>query len=127
MPPSPQSIAPQLKRLFTRLLTVKSKEPKVTIGVDVGAASVKAVALGSRKGAGPWPILAQQLVALDPAKEGDDAAQALKAAVEALHVPVRGLAVHAPRGLPGRRRAERQHDRQRRRDQRAAGVGSPSG
>jgi len=88
MPAVPHVNAAQLKGLFKRLVTVKPREPKVTVGVDIGAASVKAVALGSRKGAGPRPLLGQQLVALDPAKEGSDVSEAMKAAVEALNVPV---------------------------------------
>lgn len=89
MPAVPFANALQpLAGLLTRLTTVKPKEPKLTIGLDIGSTSVKAVALGARKGLGARPVLGQHLVPLDAGQEAD-AAGAIKAAVDALKLPVR--------------------------------------
>ena len=77
-----------LAALLKRLTTVVPREPKITIGLDIGSASVKAVALGARKGNGPRPILGQRLVSLQPGQEVD-AADVVKTAIAGLHLPVR--------------------------------------
>ena len=71
-----------------RLATVKPQDIKLTVGLDVGATAVKAVALGARKGGGPRPLLGQYLVPLQEGQE-IDASEAIKAAVLGLHIPVR--------------------------------------
>ncbi|MBI2495175.1 MAG: pilus assembly protein PilM [Candidatus Omnitrophica bacterium] len=83
--------------LFQRLTTVQAHEAKLTVGLDVGSTSVKAVALGARKGAGPRPIIGQSLSPLSAEKERDPS-DAIRAAVEGLHAPVAGvnLAVSGP-------------------------------
>jgi len=81
------SLAP-LGKLFQRLARVSPKEPKITIGVDIGSAAVKVVALGPRRGGAARPILGQQLLALVPGQE-TDASDAVKSAVNALHAPLR--------------------------------------
>ena len=75
-------------QLLKQLATVQAREPKISIGVDIGATSVKAIALGARKGTGPRPIIGQRLVPLDESKAGSDVSAAMKAAVEAMNVPV---------------------------------------
>ena len=73
--------------LFARLTTVNVEEAKLTVGLDVGSTTVKAVALGARKGTGPRPVMGQSVVPLEADKE-TDTSDAIKAAVNALHVPV---------------------------------------
>ena len=74
--------------LFRRLTTIKRIEPKVTVGLDIGSTSVKALALGARKGNAPRPIIGQHLVPLQPGQEAD-ASEPIKMAVAGLHLPVR--------------------------------------
>ncbi|MBI4342167.1 MAG: pilus assembly protein PilM [Candidatus Omnitrophica bacterium] len=73
-----------------RLTTVSPQEVKLTVGLDVGATAIKAVALGPRKSAGARPLLGHHLV---PLQEGQDvdASEAIKAAVFGLHLPVRNV------------------------------------
>ena len=77
-----------LGQVFKRLTTIKSKEPKLTVGVDIGATSVKVLALGLRKGPGPRPILGQNLVSVE---RDQDASEAIKAAVSPLQLPARSV------------------------------------
>ena len=74
--------------LFKRLTTIAPKEAKLTVGLDIGASSVKVLALGLRKGSGARPIVGQHLVPLAP---DADASDAIKAAMNALPVPVRSV------------------------------------
>lgn len=76
------------QELFKRLTTIKHTEAKVIIGLDVGSTSVKVVALGSRKGSGLRPIIAQNLVPLE-AGQDVDASGAIKAALATLQLPIR--------------------------------------
>jgi len=85
--PFASAVAP-LSDFFQRLTRVSLKEPKITLGVDIGSAAVKVVALGPRRGGSARPILGQQLVPL-PAGQETDASEAVKSAVAALHVPLR--------------------------------------
>ncbi|MBI3011841.1 MAG: pilus assembly protein PilM [Candidatus Omnitrophica bacterium] len=83
---------------FQRLTTVRAHEARLTVGLDVGSTSVKAVALGARKGAvGLRPIIGQSLTPL-PAEKDADPVEAIKAAVDGLRVPVAwvNLAVSGP-------------------------------
>jgi type IV pilus assembly protein PilM len=82
---------------LTRLTTIKPYEPKLTVGLDVGSTSVKAVALGTRKGSGARPILARHLTPLSPGQEADPS-EAIKDAVAALELPARtvNLSVSGP-------------------------------
>ncbi len=83
--------------LFKQLSTIKPKEPKLTIGLDIGSSSVKALALGPRKGGGLRPILGQRVAPLESGQE-TDASDAVKTAVGGLLVPVQtvNLAVSGP-------------------------------
>jgi type IV pilus assembly protein PilM len=74
--------------LLKRLTTITPREAKVTIGLDIGSTSVKVLALGARKGVGQRPILGQNLVPLEAGQEVD-ASEAVKAAVNALQLPMR--------------------------------------
>ena len=73
-----------------RLTTIKPHDAKITVGLDLGSAAVKAVVLGPRKGGGPRPILAKQLVPLTAGQEADPS-DAIKAAMTGLHLPVRSV------------------------------------
>ena len=76
------------KDLFKRLTTITPTEAKTVVGLDIGSTSIKVIALGSRKGAGPRPIIAQNLVPLDAGQEAD-ASGAIKSAMTTLQLPVR--------------------------------------
>ena len=76
--------------LLKRLTTVRPQEAKLTVGLDVGSSSIKVVALGSRKGTGPRPLVGHHIVPLTPGQE-TDASDAIKTAISGLHVPVRGV------------------------------------
>ena len=79
-----------IANFFQRLTIVSPKEVKLSIGLDVGSTSVKALALGARKGAGLRPIVAQQLIPLVSGQDVD-ASGAIKSAVAALHLPLRSV------------------------------------
>ncbi len=78
--------------LFNRLTTVRLREAKCTIGLDVGSASIKAIALGPRKGIGSRPLIGQHLVSLEAGQEAD-ASEAIRAALSALKLPSRSVNV----------------------------------
>lgn len=84
------NVVQPLAELFTRLTTVKPREPKLTVGLDIGSASVKALALGARRAVGPRSVVGQHLVPLE-AEQQADASGAIKAAVSALKLPVRSV------------------------------------
>jgi len=92
--PSPPfaNLVQSLTDLFKRLTTIAPKEPKLTIGLDIGSASVKAVALGPRKGLGARPLAGQHVLPLQAGQEAD-ASEAIKAAVGALKLPTRSVNV----------------------------------
>ena len=75
-------------QLVKRLMTIRPKEAKLTIGLDIGSTSVKAVALGPRKGGPSRPIIAQHLVPIEEGKEAD-ASDAVKTAISHLQVSLR--------------------------------------
>ena len=79
-------------QLFKRLMSTTHREPKLTVGLDIGSTSIKIIALGSRKGSGPRPIMAQNLVPLSEDQEAD-ASEAIKSAMAALRLPVRTVNV----------------------------------
>ena len=79
-----------LQSLLKGLATVKRREPKLTVGLDIGSTCVKVVALGSRKGREQRPIVGQNLVPLG-AGRGTDCAEAVRTAVETLKLPVRSV------------------------------------
>ena len=85
-----KNIFQPLANFFQRLATVSPKEAKLSIGLDVGSTSVKALALGPRKGGTPRPIVAQQLIPLSSGQDAD-ASGAIKSAVAALHLPLRSV------------------------------------
>ncbi|MBI3321084.1 MAG: pilus assembly protein PilM [Candidatus Omnitrophica bacterium] len=75
-------------QLLKRLTTVKTPEAKLTVGLDIGSTSIKALALGARKGSGPRDLLGHQVVPLDAGQEGD-VSGAVKTAMSALPLGVR--------------------------------------
>lgn len=87
----PGAVVPAGK-LLKRLITVPQTEVKLTVGVDIGSSSVKAVALGPRRGNGARPVLAQHQAPVSEGQEAD-ASEAIKAAVAGLHMPVRTVTV----------------------------------
>lgn len=74
--------------LFKRLTTIKPKEPKITVGLDIGSTSIKVLALGARRGLGPRPVIGQRLVPLEEGKDAD-VSELIKTAVAALPIPAR--------------------------------------
>ena len=87
--PFPKLIQPATE-LFKRLTTIKLQEAKLTVGLDIGSTAIKAIALGSRKGPGPRPLIAQKLVSLEPGQE-TDASEAIKTAMAGLGIPARAV------------------------------------
>ena len=87
--PFTAQLGPALQ-VLKRLTKITHKEPKMTLGVDIGSTSIKVVALGARKGAGPRPLIGQHVTPLQAGQEVD-ASEALKAAVGALQVPLRTM------------------------------------
>jgi len=77
-------------QFFKRLTQITPREPKITMGVDIGSTSVKVVALGPRKGSVARPIIGQHVRPLEAGQEVD-ASDALKAAVGALQLPLRAV------------------------------------
>ena len=75
-------------QVLRRLTTITPKEIKLSVGLDIGSTSVKVVALGTRKGGGPRPVLGHNLVPLEGG-QGVDASDAVKAAIGTLHLPIR--------------------------------------
>lgn len=93
MMPSPQlsEVLASAASIFRRLVTIQPNVPKLTVGLDLGSTSVKVVALGPPKGGAhaPRPLVGHHLV---PFKEGTtDTAEAIKAAVAALPLPVQSV------------------------------------
>ena len=85
--PFANALRPAAERLFKRLTTVKQQEPQLTVGLDVGATSVKVVALGAKKVDGRRPVVGQSLVPLEAGQDAD-ASEAIKTAVSNLQIPV---------------------------------------
>ena len=75
-------------QLLKRLTTVKPKQTKLSVGLDIGSTSVKVIALGARKGSGPRPLIGQSLTPIEPGQE-TDASGTIKTAIAKLHMPVR--------------------------------------
>ena len=75
---------------FRRLSVVPPREPKLTVGLDIGATAVKVVALGARKGAGPRPIVGQNLMPIIGGEEADPS-DAIRSALETLNLPIRAV------------------------------------
>ena len=76
--------------LLKRLTTVRHQEAKLTVGLDIGSSSVKVVALGSRKGTGPRPLLGHHAVPI-PSGQETDASETVKMAVSGLDAPIRAV------------------------------------
>ena len=81
-----------LASLFKRLTTVPLKEVKLSVGLDIGSSSIKAVALGSRKGSGTRSLLSHQQVPITAGQE-TDASEAIKHAIAKLQVPTRTVSI----------------------------------
>ena len=73
--------------LLDRLTVIKTKEAKLSVGVDVGSTSIKAVALGSRRGDGLRPVVGQGFVPLQSGQDSDPS-DAIRQAVSALRIPI---------------------------------------
>ena len=76
------------QQLLKRLTTIKAKEPKLTVGLDIGSTSIKVIGLGARKGLGGRPVIGQSLITLS---EGVEVSEAIKQAIGAIKVPVRSV------------------------------------
>lgn len=86
-----------LLRFFRSLTTIHPIESKLTIGLDLGSSSIKAVALGARKGLGARPIVGQQIQPFDQSTETNPGG-VIKNILNSLHLPVKSvnLAVSGP-------------------------------
>ncbi len=83
--------------LIKRLSTIQPKEAKVTLGVDIGSASIKVIALGPKRPGGGRAILGQHAAMFKDGPDSDGS-EALKSAVEAVQpgVKVVNVAVSGP-------------------------------
>lgn len=97
--PSLSTLARSTMDQLKRLATVRPVAPKATIGLDIGSSSIKAVALGSRVGVGPRPVLNCTTVALADATDAavqaaiQQAVGAVGAPTTAVNLSVSGQAV----------------------------------
>jgi type IV pilus assembly protein PilM len=80
------SLQPLLEGFLRQLTKVSPREPKLTVGLDIGSSAVKAVALGPRAGLKRRTVMGHKSA---PLEEGGDAVKAVKTTVEALQLPVR--------------------------------------
>ena len=92
----PAASAPSLIRsgwdAFARLATVSPKGSKLTVGLDIGSSSIKAVALGPRRALGPRPVLGHHLMELGQGGEVH-LPQAIQRAIGALRVPTNAVTI----------------------------------
>ena len=79
-----------LTNALKRLTTITPQEPTLTVGLDLGSSSIKAIALGPRKGASVRPIIAQTLTPLQPGQDVD-ASEAMKTAIAGLNLSVKTI------------------------------------
>lgn len=79
------------QRWLQRLITPTRREPKLTIGLDIGSHSVKVIALGARKGLMGRPIVGQNLVPLPAGQGGDAVSAAIRSAVGTLKLPIKSV------------------------------------
>lgn len=86
----PAPLKPGLHTLLKRLTTVSPRDPKLTVGLDIGSTSIKVVALGQGRGGRKRSIVGQNLVPL-PTGQGADAADAIRSAVNTLRLPIRSV------------------------------------
>ncbi len=75
---------------FKSLTTIRPKESKLTVGLDLGSSSIKAVVLGPRKGLGARPIVGQQSHPFDQSTETDPSS-VIKNVLGSLRLPVKSL------------------------------------
>lgn len=80
-----------LPATLARLAVSAPKEAKLTVGLDVGSAALKVVALGARKPSGARPLLGCGLVPLDQAGDDGRIVAAVTQAVQQLHLPVKAV------------------------------------
>jgi len=83
-------------RLLKRLASVKTKEPRITVGLDIGSTALKVVVLGPHKSSGARPLLGQHLEPLGDNPESQipetirRACSALRLSVKPLNLSVSG-------------------------------------
>ncbi|MBI4341106.1 MAG: type IV pilus assembly protein PilM [Candidatus Omnitrophica bacterium] len=76
--------------LLRQLTTIRPKEAKLTVGLDLGSSAIKVIALGARKGLGARPIVSQNLQPFDPNGTSDPSG-VIKTALAALKTPVHAV------------------------------------
>lgn len=79
-----------LKQWVSQLTSIRPRESKLTIGLDLGSSSIKVVALGPRKGLGARPLLAQKSHPFDQSTEADPSG-VIKSVLGSLHLPVKSV------------------------------------
>ena len=75
--------------LFRRLAVVKHKEPKLTVGLDIGSSAVKMVVLGARKAFGARPVVGSCSVPVDGAEA--KVSSAIKQAAQELRLSTKSV------------------------------------
>ena len=83
--------------LLRQLTTIRQKEAKLTVGLDLGSSAIKVLVLGARKGIGLRPIVSQNLQPFDQNASADPSG-VIKTVLGALKTPVRtvNLSVSGP-------------------------------
>lgn len=76
--------------LLKGLALVKPKDPKLSVGLDIGSTAIKVVAMGRRKALGARSVLGSQMVELGETSETNPS-EAIKQAVNALGIPVKAV------------------------------------
>jgi len=79
-----------LTTVFKQLATIKPKEARATVGLDIGSSAIKVLVLGSRRGGSSRPVIAQNLVPLEGGQDAD-ASEAIKAAIKTLQLPTKSI------------------------------------
>ena len=79
-----------LIQFLKHLTTIAPQEPTLTVGLDLGSSSIKAIALGARKGAAQRPILGQSLTPLQAGQEVD-ASESMKTAIAGLNLSTKAI------------------------------------
>ena len=81
-------LAPALQ-FVRQLASVRPREARLTVGLDIGSTMVKAVALGPRKASGARPLVAYSVAPISRTEQG--VSQAIHEAMRALSLPVRAV------------------------------------
>lgn len=91
--PALNSLIRTVRQVLARLTAIQpKKDTRTSIGIDIGSSSVKVLALGPKRGSAPRPVVAQNLVVLEPGQD-TDASAAIKSALAAIPLPAKSATI----------------------------------